>query len=456
MFASRIAKILLLLFVVALSLRVAGFVAMKRWNAPNDIEHRQLAVSLIENGSFRFRDFGYIGPSSVQSPPYPVLLAGAFKVFGTQVNSRGIVEGTDAAYIAMMLLNSLAGAAATVLTFHMARELGASERVAITAAALMAIWPSQVYAVGHVQAISLITLCFIATVFLFLRATRTSAVGPWIGFSIVGCLGALTEPVLLPIMALTGLLILVWPKLTTAVRFRNAGILLASAIVIIIPWTIRNRVVHGAFVPIKTTFWVNVWKSANDEATGTDRVELSPELREMHSASVDDSAMLDPKFDAPRQYAMLTPQQVARLKGKPEIEREKIFQEFAQTWIKENRQRWVELCFIRLYKTVWIDLDNPKANNLIYVVTRSVLVLATAIGLVMAWRAKWRLVFPVLLVGSCWLTYTLTITAARFGIPIEPMQLTLLALIVVTVLSRREVTDQQMPLQTATARRIEA
>jgi hypothetical protein len=146
---------------------------------------------------------------------------------------------------------------------------------------------------------------------------------------------------------------------------------------------------------------------------------------------------------------MLTPQQVARLTGRTEIERERVFQEFAQSWIKTNRGRWFELCFIRLYKTIWIDLDNPKANNLIYVITRSTLVFATAIGLFMAWRAKWRLVFPVLLVGSCWLTYTLTITAARFGIPIEPMQLTLLALVVVTAVTRPAATDVNVALHPA-------
>src|SRR5256885_10333978 len=37
----------------------------------SDIEHRALAMSLLEHGTFYFRDFDYYGPSSVQSPPYP-------------------------------------------------------------------------------------------------------------------------------------------------------------------------------------------------------------------------------------------------------------------------------------------------------------------------------------------------------------------------------------------------
>src|SRR5215471_4412376 len=96
-----IVRALLGLAVLAFALRVATIFAMHRWTSPNAIEHRALALSLLHLKTFYFRDFNYYGPSSVQSPTYPMLLAILFKIFGAE---------TTRAYIAAMVINSLAGA----------------------------------------------------------------------------------------------------------------------------------------------------------------------------------------------------------------------------------------------------------------------------------------------------------------------------------------------------------
>src|SRR3954464_2105419 len=98
---------LLGLCLFAFAIRVGAIFALHRWTVPNAIEHRALALSLLKHHTFYFRDFNYYGPSSVQSPPYPFLLARLFKVFGAE--SAG-------AYIAAMVINSLAGAATVVFT----------------------------------------------------------------------------------------------------------------------------------------------------------------------------------------------------------------------------------------------------------------------------------------------------------------------------------------------------
>src|SRR6059036_2689947 len=90
--------LVLILAALAFGLRAGAIFALHRWIQPNAIEHRALALSLIENGTFSFRDFGYAGPSSVQSPPYPFLLAMLFKFFGPD---------TSQAYVAAMLINAL-------------------------------------------------------------------------------------------------------------------------------------------------------------------------------------------------------------------------------------------------------------------------------------------------------------------------------------------------------------
>src|SRR5438067_1865276 len=99
------------------ALRATAIFALHRWQQPNAIEHRALALSLVENGTFYFRDFGKFGPSSVQSPPYPFLLATLFRMFGPD---------SSASYIAAMLINSLAGALTVWLTWKMVGAVGGS------------------------------------------------------------------------------------------------------------------------------------------------------------------------------------------------------------------------------------------------------------------------------------------------------------------------------------------
>jgi hypothetical protein len=410
--------IVLLFAVAAFTLRAGAIFALHRWDQPNAIEHRVLALSLVESGAFYFRDFNYYGPSSVQSPPYPFLLATLFKIFGPD---------TTGAYVAAMLINSIAGALTVWMTWKLVNALGGTRRAAVIAAALVAIWPSQVYAATHVQAISLITLCFVTLMYFFQRSMQTGRAAPWACFSLVGTLAALTEPVLLPIVALSGLLVFFWPSaaLTRSSRIRNAAILLGAAMIVLVPWSARNRTVHGKWVPIKSTFWVNVWKANNEYATGTDRLELSEQKQAALSSGLmlSDQQIVDPKFDHERQYDRLTPEQRARLERQPEAVREEVFKDFATTWIAANPGRYFQLCLARLGKTVWVDWDNPKAHSIFFWLPRTAMLLLLIPGMVVAFRQRWSLCFAGLLVASCLLTYSLTITAARFSLPLEPLAL---------------------------------
>jgi hypothetical protein len=418
---------LLALSALAFALRVGAIFALHRWTAPNAIEHRSLALSLIKFKTFYFRDFNYYGPSSVQSPPYPFLLATLFKLFGPE--SAG-------AYIAAMVVNSLAGAATVIFTYLFARAIGGKEIVGLIAAALVAIWPSQVYSATHVQAISLITLAILVTMYFFQIAVTTGKLAPWIGYSLIGCVAALTEPVVLPILTLSGLFIFCFRSLSFEQRARNAAILLGAALLIIFPWTLRNHTVHGQWIPIKSTFWVNVWKGNNPNATGTDRLEMTEEQKSR--VTMNSAVKLD---DIPHQYDALTPDQRARLNRQPEVVRENVFKEFATTWIAANPGRYATLCLKRFGMSVLFDLDNPKARNIAWIATRIVLFPMTIAGLIIARRQKWRLLFPLLVWGSALLTYTLTVTANRFAIPFEPLQLALTALVLSPLFATRRSKD---------------
>lgn len=420
---------------LGLVLRVGAIIFLHSWDHPGAMEHRAIAANLLLHGEFAFVDFGYMGPSSVQSPPYPALLAGLYWAFGID---------SPQAYFAAMLINALAASIGIGLLYLLVRAWGGSERVALVAAGLLAIWPTQIYASSFAQAIALITTGVLAIILLFSISVRSGKVWPWVGFSLVGTVSALTEPVLLPAMALSGLLIFGCTRLPMSVRVRNAAILLGAAIVVIGPWTVRNRIVHGEWIPIKSTFWVNVWKGNNPYATGTDRLAMTPQERRHFAAGMlhfTDEKVREQDID--HQYSLLTKPELARLVGKPEAARERVFKDLATTWISAHPMEYLRLCGVRLVKSVWIDWDNPKSYKLAYVISRALLLVISVPGLVLAWRRHWALGYAELVFGLCLLTYTLTITAARFALPLEPLQLGVGALFLVGVCGWRRGGDRQ-------------
>ncbi len=403
------------LVVLAILLRVGAVAALKSWRFPGTIEHGLIARMLLEGEGFAFIDFGYRGPSSVQSPTYPLLLAGLYWLFGVE---------SAAAHIAAMLINALLGGLSVALTYMLAGALGGARGVALLAAAAVAIWPTQIYAATYAQAIVMITAGLTGMLLMFQKAVSSGRLWPWVMFSVIGALTALTEPVLLPALAFAGVMILLWPTLGWAARLRNGAILLAATLAIIGPWTLRNRMVHGEWIPIKSTFWVNMWKGNNDYATGTDRVAITDEqLAKLRAAQGADGplAVRGGQLDSLRQYDMLTPEQLQRLHGKPDAEREKVFREWTLQWIAANPGGYARLCLLRLAKSLWVEWDNPQARNLVYIGSRTVLALLSAVGLVLALRARWALTFPLVVYGSALALSALTITAARFWVPFEPM-----------------------------------
>jgi 4-amino-4-deoxy-L-arabinose transferase-like glycosyltransferase len=431
---------LVLLSVIAFAARVGAIIYLKAWQKPNAMEHRSIAVSIETGKGFSFGDWGYFGPTSVQSPPFPFLLAGMFKIFGDTTPADGSLQDANVAYFAIMMINALAGAGLVWLTYAMARTLGGSTITAILAAVAVSIWPTQVYAARHVQAISLITCSLAASVVLFYRAMRTADLAPWIGYCVVATLATLIEPVFLPALMLSGGLTLIWRGLPTPARLRNAVTLIIVVLTLIGPWTVRNRIVHGKWMPIKSSVWVNIWKGNNEFATGTDRLPPSPREKKLAQQKMfSDDEFVESSLDRDRQYVMLDPSQKSRLKNQPEMIREAVFKDFALQWIEANPKKYLRLCVVRVMKTVGVDWDNPKSYNIIYIVSRYALLVLTIVGLFVAIRQKWSLLFPAVIVGTALLTYALTVTAARFSMPFEPIQLCLAAACIATLFERRSI-----------------
>lgn len=380
---------LLSLMLLAMVLRSGSMIALKKWERPGAAENRQLALSLVDYGTLYYREWEYFGSSSVEPPLYPMILAGCFSLLGRDSGN---------AYTGSMLINALVAALTVPMLFELVRNWGGSTRAGLLAAGMLAVWPSQVYWSGEVQAGTLAGALLVGVLWQITRALSTGAIGHWIAGSVMGALAVLCDPVLLAAMVV---------MLVVVACARPAGLLfmLSAIALLVLPWWSRNLAVHDRPVPQGTHFWSDMWKGNNPHASGSEHLRAGQ----------------------PKPLDLLTPQQRDELSGRTEAAREDLFRTWTSHWIATNPLRYAELCARRLWLTVWTDLNNPRARNALWIASRTSLLPLTVLGAILAWRRGWRVGPAIAVLTVCVIAWSLTLASDRNGLLLEPLQLALCA-----------------------------
>jgi hypothetical protein len=247
---------------------------------------------------------------------------------------------------------------------------------------------------------------------------------------------------------LAGLLLLVEPILALALpicaaafwlgerarrwsdRFRPAplgrvALMAAIATAIIGPWTVRNWLVHGELVFIKSTFGYALWQGNNPVSWGTDKVpkRSAERLRLEHDGTL--AAMDRALWEARHETVyiddvLLKPTGYREFAGLSEPERSRLLGRRAAEFIRAEPGRYAQLCLRRLRYFLLFDETNPKAANRVYRAATVTWLLLALIGLLVS-RDRWRRLWPTYAIfGVVTLFHALVIVSARFRIPLEP------------------------------------
>lgn len=426
---------LILLGLLALGLRVGVVAALWGEHAgPIGYEHDEIARNLLAGKGFTVDFLGHEGPTSQQAPFYPMLLAAVYACFGA---------GSAASILCVQLLQCLAGTAIVLAVFWLCRSLMPESPTVAWAAGLgAAVYPTHLYMVTHLQvavwAALLLTLLVAVAVSPRWRATRGGAI-------ICGVLAGgllLVEPILalaLPVVALA-----FWTgetRLFSREALGRVAIMAGVGVILIAPWLVRNRVVHGEFVFIKSTFGYAFWQANNPLSWGTDKIP-KPEAEKIRTANNGsptdmDRALWDARHEAVYiDNLLLTPEDYIRLGSLSEPERCRDLGRQVYSFISENPGQYAALCWQRLRYFLLFDETNPKAANRLYRTATVVWLALGFVGLLTSWH-YWRRLWPTyaifLLVT---LFHALTITAVRFRIPLEPLSFIWASLAVSPVLAR--------------------
>jgi len=413
------------LALLAIAVRAAAVLILQSHEVPRStFEHGEIAANLLAGHGFSVHFLGALGPTSQQAPIYPALVALAYAIGGVEAPAALLILELGQAILGGLLVLGVLRLARAVAPRHHA--------VGVAAGLIAALHPTLVYATTHVQVASLgATLLTWTLVWAFRTGTSGRPAAALIT-------GALLAAVILcdPILALGGAGAL-WAVVQGGAapgRCRVQTIRLAALVVLtagagIAPWLVRNALVHGEFVAIKSTFGYAFWQGNCALSEGTDKVvraSVEQVLDEGESRS--GLASLNRRLWAARHEAgyiddiALTHEDLKLLGSVSEPERSRILFRRAINELRDRPGRYWQLC-LRRFRYFWLfDETNPKTRVLAYRISHLALTLAALLGLGLAStdvrRRFWPTIATALLIA---LFHSLTIVSTRFHIPIEPL-----------------------------------
>lgn len=257
-------------------------------------EPSHIAAALVSGLGFSSPYAGAPAAPTAQQPPlYPFILAGIFKVFGSC---------TVASAWTAVLINVLAGAVTAVLLCYVGR-LHFGETVGILAAW---IWVLPWMYRANAFAVSLTNAYLAAmglTVLLLVVPKTLDTNRRWFALGIYSGLLVLLQPSLLPIVLVYGCW-LAWSK----ARSPRALIAVVGLLLALAPWTIRNYVTFGRFIPLRDNLGLELWLGNRPGMQGT--VDFSgdfPDNDPGNYARLGELRFMDGKFDASREFILSAP-----------------------------------------------------------------------------------------------------------------------------------------------------
>jgi hypothetical protein len=231
----RDARMLGFAVLVGAVLRV-GFVALTRHAAlagdelEYDLEARLFAAGHLFWTTF---PYGIAHASALKAPGYTLWLGVLYAVLG---HHPAVVEALQGAGL---------GPCNIVLTFLLGRRLF-GPRVGLAAAWVVAVYPFAWQYEVRLYSESIATPLTLGVVLLFLDRElswrRACDVGVLTGLLL------LIRPT--SVFLLLGVLVAVWLRHGFGRGWRLAFVAVACAVMVVVPWTVRNGVVEGGFVPI--------------------------------------------------------------------------------------------------------------------------------------------------------------------------------------------------------------
>jgi 4-amino-4-deoxy-L-arabinose transferase-like glycosyltransferase len=402
------------LFVSALALRLLWVLWVDRDGfVLNDaLLYHSNAVAINEGLGFRPPQGG---PSAQWPPAYSTVLAGIYWVFG--INP---LYGE--------LFNAIVGAITVVLLMLLIEKV-VDRTTAIVGGLMLAVLPGPILWTDVLVTETLYTAMLVLFLLALAHATPS---WPWI--AVIGVLiglGGLVRGEALTWGVLP--IVLFWRELTRLELAKRIGGAALVAIVVLLPWTIRNALVMDAFVPIATNASATLWSGHNENATGAQtypteeyyqQFDQEPPLRELQSATALRNDAIEYMFTHPLREAQLIPLKLIHLNRGDS---------FALDWVNDAPR-------VPPISPINVERIGVVADAGYFGLLTLFLVGAAVLGRSF-WRARMGRVFAASLFTALFLYGFLYYGNYRYRLPYEPIMVIVAATFLTRVFGRRRVED---------------
>lgn len=415
--------LLLLIFVVALGLRVAAVLRLGVPDIEQYIDYGKIARNIAEGRGHVFDFFGLRPDQLIFSfcpPLFSALIAALMRCFSNPGRALGLVQAA---------LSSVTPLAIYGLTAKLARD----RRAGLLAAAAVAVYPVFVlmatYPVPTSLNSMLLSLGLVATMALGERVSLPRAAVAGVLFGI----GLLTRPFWLCLLPL--LILWLWLNAEPGTRLARPAVTLAAcALLVAAPWIARNWIVEGRFVFVATYGGMEFWSCNNTFTTGTGQEVYADRMAEFTGVPRDPGSR---EIVLPRPFP-LPPEVRTRLASLDEVDLERALYRAGLAFIREHPDRWLDLLAAKLRGWWWLRENIGTGYDPIWLRYYRILyggVLALALpGLVLSlreWR-RWMLLYLTL--GYYTLAFVAYCVHTRYRWEIEPYLLVFAALTVARLL----------------------
>lgn len=251
-----------MIVVVALALRVAYVVYMAHLiparvlaAVPFQNEVGNVAAAIAQGNGFCCLFRQPTGPTAWLSPVYPLLVAVIFKCFGTF---------TLKSFYAAVLLNCVSSALATFPLFY------AGKRIAGSATAVVAGWLWAIFPAGIMLPFEWIwdtSLSVLLAAALLWETVKLKDCSRWWDYGWYGLLwgiSLLTNPALGTVLPFLVGWLIYQKRGNRSQQIRLACVTLGAALLVCVPWTIRNAVQFHRLIPLRSNFPYEFWSGNNE------------------------------------------------------------------------------------------------------------------------------------------------------------------------------------------------
>lgn len=230
-----------------------------RWYAQEDIQRVKQFIDIDFIGDYDPR--GVL--TSFRAPGYPTFLAGIYAL-----------SGMEWRLFAARFVQALLGATLAPMTYLLSRRLFPKrEDVAVFAGIALAIYPMLVlYPLALATETLFIPLVLAGTLLLLRAAESRRALDFLLAGAIFGA-ATLTRSVIFGFVLLA--ILWIW---FVAKQWRGAAYFALAVLALVLPWTIRNTLLHHRLTFVENSFGYNFHMGFHPEGTGTFQFGISLEL----------------------------------------------------------------------------------------------------------------------------------------------------------------------------------